>query len=185
MWLYKISSIDRNSKTVTLQITGSDKYYDTNNLMENYENKIKVLMNGEEINTITKELRKISEDSQKVVYELTLGNFEKREGVTQIVIPTGTITDKYGNTNKETTINVGNPNWTEAGDADGKYDAFSKNIVDFTKPSFTYKYSGVSKTANPDINYKEKVLTVGFKLNENYVYENLLKEGNELSIEEN
>ena len=183
VWLYKISSIDRNSKTVTLQITGSDKYYDTNNLMENYENKIKVLMNGEEINTITKELRKISEDSQKVVYELTLGNFEKNEGVTQIVIPTGTITDKYGNTNKETTINVGNPNWTEAGDTDGKYDAFSKNIVDFTKPSFTYKYSGVSKTANPDINYKEKVLTVGFKLNENYVYENLLKEGNELSID--
>ena len=181
IWTYKISSIDRKNKTVTIQFVGSDKYYKENNLMNDYKNKIKVLIDNEEISSINKNLKLISEDSQKVVYELTLSNFEKNNGLTQIVIKEGTILDNSGNKNIETKINVGNPKWIEEGDTEGKYNAFKNSIVDFTNPEITYRYSNVNKSENPNIDYENKTLTVGFKLTEKHIYENSIKEGANLT----
>ena len=94
---------------------------------------------------------------------LTLGNFGTYDGAVKISIADNTIRDTSGNGNKITEISVGNPNWVEtdiSDDADNpKYTAFRNNIVDFIKPTITYKYA---EGANPVIDQENKQVSITF-----------------------
>ena len=189
-WSYGTSAINRirdgeQADTVTLTIIGSDKYYSSNSLTED---KIKVYVDDNLESSITKQLTQITDTSilktlatkQKLAdvdnlkfvgYKLTLGNFNKINGVTKIVIDAGTIQDESGNKNIETTIFVGNPEWVESGDSTTNpiYPAFRDSIVDFNSPTIKYTYSTVEGTQNPEIDYVAKTLTVKFTVTDKYI----------------
>ena len=189
-WSYGTSAIKRirdgeQADTVTLTIIGSDKYYSSNSLTED---KIKVYVDDNLESSITKQLTQITDtsilktlatkqqladvDNLKFVgYKLTLGNFNKINGVTKIVIDAGTIQDESGNKNIETTIFVGNPEWVESGDSSTNpiYPAFRDSIVDFNSPTIKYTYSRVEGTQNPEIDYVAKTLTVKFTVTDKYI----------------
>ena len=189
-WSYGTSTINRirdgeQADTVTLTIIGSDKYYSSNSLTED---KIKVYVDDNLESSITKQLTQITDTSilktlatkQKLAdvdnlkfvgYKLTLGNFNKINGVTKIVIDAGTIQDESGNKNIETTIFVGNPEWVESGDSTTNpiYPAFRDSIVDFNSPTIKYTYSTVEGTQNPEIDYVAKTLTVKFTVTDKYI----------------
>ena len=190
LWSYGTSSINRvrdgaEADTVDVTIIGSDKYYDTNTLTTD---KIKVYVDDVLESSITKNLTPITDtailkqlatkqgladtDNLKFVgYKLTLGNFGTINGVTKVVIDEGTILDKSGNKNLETTIPVGNPEWVENGDSSANpiYTAFRENIVDFIKPVIKYTYSAVEGATNPTIDYEAKTLTVKFTVTDKYI----------------
>lgn len=192
VWTYGTSSINRirdgkTADTVELTIIGSDKYYKSNSLTKD---KIKVYVDDKLESSITKDLVPITDtatlkqlatkqgladvDNVKLIgYKLTLGNFGKINGVTKIVIDAGTIVDNSGNVNLETTILVGNKEWVEKGDSstNQKYPAFRDSIVDFIKPLISYKYSKVTGSANPEIDYKAKTLTVKFDVTDKHIRE--------------
>ena len=192
VWTYGTSSINRirdgeTADTVELTIIGSDKYYKSNSLTKD---KIKVYVDDKLESSITKDLVSITDtatlkqlateqgladvDNVKLIgYKLTLGNFGKINGVTKIVIDAGTIVDNSGNVNLETTILVGNKEWVEKGDSstNQKYPAFRDSIVDFIKPLISYKYSKVTGSANPEIDYKAKTLTVKFDVTDKHIRE--------------
>ena len=113
---------------------------------------------------------------------------ETISGNTKVVINPNTIEDASGNKNTITTINVGNVSWVEDNeplettDPDyPRYDAFRGNVVDFIKPVITYEYSTVmvdtngdgtadsTVSANPDIDYDQKEVTVKFKVTDKYL----------------
>lgn len=166
VWTYGTSSINRirdgeTADTVELTIIGSDKYYKSNSLTED---KIKVYVDDKLESSITKDLVSITDtatlkqlateqgladvDNVKLIgYKLTLGNFGKINGVTKIVIDAGTIVDNSGNVNLETTILVGNKEWVEKGDSstNQKYPAFRNSIVDFTRPTWEYSTSSITR----------------------------------------
>ena len=192
LWSYGTSTINRvrngaEADTVDVTIIGSDKYYSTNTLTTD---KIKVYVDDQLESSITKNLEEITDktilkqlatkqgladvDNLKFVgYKLTLGNFEKINGVTKVVIDAGTIEDESGNKNIETSIPVGNPEWVEVGDNSTNpiYPAFRNNIVDFVKPVIKYTYSAVEGATNPDIDYEAKTLTVKFTVTDKYIRE--------------
>ena len=143
--------ITNETGTVSLRIRASDKYLDQA-LLQNAENvakmKVKVVKpDGETVypDTITKQVSQVSKQATSVIYQITLGNFGENEGVTSIIIPEGVIIDKYGNKNKETEILVGNATWVEAGDSKGEYTAFKNSIVDFTRPTWEYSTSSITR----------------------------------------
>ena len=110
--------------------------------------KVKVVKpSGETVypDTITKQVSQVSKTATAVIYQITLSNFEDNQGITSIIIPEGVIIDKYGNTNKETEILVGNATWTEVGDINGEYTAFRESIVDFTRPVWEYADSRITR----------------------------------------
>ena len=192
VWTYGTSSINRirdgkTADTVELTIIGSDKYYKSNSLTKD---KIKVYVDDKLESSITKDLVAITDTAtlkqlatkqglpdvnnvKLIGYKLTLGNFGKINGVTKIVIDAGTIVDNSGNVNLETTILVGNKEWVEKGDSstNQKYPAFRDSIVDFIKPLISYKYSKVTGSANPEIDYKAKTLTVKFDVTDKHIRE--------------
>lgn len=192
VWTYGTSSINRirdgkTADTVELTIIGSDKYYKSNSLTKD---KIKVYVDDKLESSITKDLVPITDTAtlkqlatkqglpdvnnvKLIGYKLTLGNFGKINGVTKIVIDAGTIVDNSGNVNLETTILVGNKEWVEKGDSstNQKYPAFRDSIVDFIKPLISYKYSKVTGSANPEIDYKAKTLTVKFDVTDKHIRE--------------
>ena len=192
LWSYGTSSINRvsngaESDTVDISIIGSDKYYKTNTLTTD---KIKVYVDDKLETSISKNLTSITDteklkqlavkqnladiDNIKLIgYKVTLGNFGNISGTTKIVIETGTIEDESGNTNLETTIPVGNPEWTEEGDDSTNpiYPAFRNNIVDFIKPTINYKYANITGEKNPNIDYENKTLTVKFTVTDKYFRE--------------
>lgn len=192
VWTYGTSSINRirdgkTTDTVELTIIGSDKYYKSNSLTKD---KIKVYVDDKLESSITKDLVPITDTAtlkqlatkqglpdvnnvKLIGYKLTLGNFGKINGVTKIVIDAGTIVDNSGNVNLETTILVGNKEWVEKGDSstNQKYPAFRDSIVDFIKPLISYKYSKVTGSANPEIDYKAKTLTVKFDVTDKHIRE--------------
>ena len=146
--------IENETGTVSVRIKATDKYL-LNGTLQNAENvekiKVKVVKpDGTTVypDTITKSVSQISKQSTSIIYQITLGNFGENEGVTSIIIPEGVITDTSGNGNQETEILVGNSTWTETGDSAGEYTAFRNSIVDFTRP--TWEYSTSSITRNRD-----------------------------------
>ena len=192
LWSYGTSSINRvrngaEADTVDVTIIGSDKYYKTNTLTPD---KIKVYVDDKLESSISKNITQITdantlkqlatkqnladlENIKLIGYKVTLGNFGNISGTTKIVIEAGTIEDESGNTNIETTIPVGNPEWTETGDdsTNPLYPAFRDNIVDFIKPTINYKYSSVTGEKNPNIDYEAKTLTVKFTVTDKYFRE--------------
>ena len=154
LWEYLTSSIDRENETVTVMILGTDKYYQENTLTTD---KIHVYLTdsetpNDEVTTISKNLVQVDPASQEytdlltqaqgkgldnigVIYKLTLGDYGELSGATKVVLDGETITDISGNTNIETEIPVGNPEWVEEGDDPENpiYTAFRNNIVDVYK----------------------------------------------------
>ena len=195
VWRYLTSSIDRENETVTVMILGTDKYYRENTLTED---AIKVYLTdsetpNEEVTTISKTLTEVDKTSTEyadilaqaqekgigdigVAYKLVLGDYGELSGATKVVLSAGTITDISGNTNIETEIPVGNPDWVEEGDdpANPIYTAFRNNIVDFINPTIRYTYSDVEDSSNPDIDYEAKTLTVKFTVTDKYIRENTI-----------
>ncbi len=195
VWKYLTSSIDRENETVTVTILGTDKYYRDDTLTEN---AIKVYLTdsetpNEEVTTISKTLTEVDKTSTEyadilaqaqekgigdigVAYKLVLGDYGELSGATKVVLSAGTITDISGNTNIETEIPVGNPDWVEEGDdpANPIYTAFRNNIVDFINPTIRYTYSDVEDSSNPDIDYEAKTLTVKFTVTDKYIRENTI-----------
>ena len=195
LWEYLTSSIDRENETVTVTILGTDKYYQENTLTTD---KIHVYLTDsetpdEEVTTISKNLVQVDPASQEyadlltqaqakgldnigVIYKLTLGDYGELSGATKVVLDAETITDTSGNTNIETEIPVGNPEWVEEGDnpANPIYTAFRNNIVDFINPTIKYTYSDVQGSTNPDIDYEAKTLTVKFTVTDKYIRENTI-----------
>ena len=193
LWEYLTSSIDRENETVTVTILGTDKYYQENTLTTD---KIHVYLTDgetpdEEVTTISKNLVQVDPASQEyaelltqaqekgldnigVIYQLTLGDYGELSGATKVVLDAGTVTDTSGNTNIETEIPVGNPEWVEEGDDPENpiYTAFRNNIVDFISPKITYTYSDVADAENPNIDYEAKTLTVKFTVTDKYMREN-------------
>ena len=193
LWEYLTSSIDRENETVTVTILGTDQYYQENTLTTD---NIHVYLTDsetpdEEVTTISKNLVQVDPSSQEytdlltqaqgkgldnigVIYKLTLGDYGELSGATKVVLDAETITDTSGNTNIETEIPVGNPEWVEEGDDPENpiYTAFRNNIVDFINPSIKYTYSDVEGSTNPDIDYEAKILTVKFTVTDKYIREN-------------
>ena len=137
--------------TVSVRIKATDKYLGTTTL-QNADNiakiKVKVVKpNGETVypDTIMKQVSQVSKTATEVIYQITLSNFEDNQGITSIVIPEGVITDKSGNGNEETELLVGNATWTEIGDINGEYTAFRESIVDFTRPTYEYSTSSITR----------------------------------------
>lgn len=150
IWKYKLSDINRTEKTVSMEIRGSDKYLTEASLTAD---NIKVLIDGKEISTITKEVNRSEPDMDSeltnyVIYVVKLGNFGENNGVTEIEIDENTLRDSSGNGNIRTKINVGNKNWREDDDTEGKFTAFKQGIVDFIKPEWTYVTSSIDRTKN-------------------------------------
>ena len=195
LWEYLTSSIDRENETVTVMILGTDKYYQENTLTTD---KIHVYLTdsetpNDEVTTISKNLVQVDPASQEytdlltqaqgkgldnigVIYKLTLGDYGELSGATKVVLDGETITDISGNTNIETEIPVGNPEWVEEGDDPENpiYTAFRNNIVDFINPTIKYTYSDVEDSSNPDIDYEAKTLTVKFTVTDKYIRENTI-----------
>ena len=204
---HNVNTIDRTNNTVDIKILGSDQYYNTDvfaqaladGTINEALSKIKVYVDDVEQTSITKTLTKITDNTElqaliaksdlqsakaedvKVGYTLTLGNFGETNGETKIVIAAGTIEDKSGNKNIETTIPVGNVIWKEANEPLSesdtgypRYHAFRDDIVDFVKPVIKYQYSAVeddTTKANPEIDYEAKTLTVRFTVTDKYLVE--------------
>ena len=199
LWEYLTSSIDRENETVTVTILGTDKYYQENTLNTD---KIHVYLTdsetpNEEVTTISKNLVQVDPASQEytdlltqaqgkgldnvgVIYKLTLGDYGELSGATKVVLDAETITDISGNTNIETEIPVGNPEWVEEGDDPENpiYTAFRNNIVDFINPMIKYTYSDVADAENPNIDYEAKTLTVKFTVTDKYIRENTIMNPN-------
>ena len=137
--------------TVSLRVRISDKYLDKALLQEprnTLNMKVKVVKpDGETVypETITKQVSQVSKQSTSVIYQIVLGVFGENEGVTSVIIPEGVVTDKYGNKNKETEVLVGNATWTESGDSNHQYTAFNNSIVDFTRPTWEYSTSSITR----------------------------------------
>ena len=169
IWRYQTSSINRETQEVEIEIKGTDKYYKESNLTSD---KIKVLVDNKEINTITKQIEKIGETGTSVEYRIKLGNFEENCGITKIRLAEGTIVDESENGNIETDIEVGNPEWVEEGDdsANPKYTAFRESIVDFVKPEIIYQTSSIDR--------EKETVTVEMKLKERQYYNYELTEEN-------
>ena len=195
LWEYLTSSIDRENETVTVTILGTDQYYQENTLTTD---NIHVYLTdsetpNEEVTTISKSLVQVDPASQEytdlltqaqakgldnigVIYKLTLGDYGELSGATKVVLDAETITDTSGNTNIETEIPVGNPDWVEEGDDPENpiYTAFRNHIVDFINPTIHYTYSNVEGSTNPDIDYEAKTLTVKFTVTDKYIRENAI-----------
>ena len=159
IWNYETSSIDRTKNEVTIQIKGTDKYYKESSLTSD---KINVLINDVENQEVTKVVNKVLEDKNSVIYEIVLGNFGTNTGVTKLRLQPGTLTDMSGNSNISTEILIGNKQWNEKGDSEGKYLAFRESIVDFIKPNIKYEISEKNR------NLESVILKI--KLDEKYYY---------------
>ena len=142
---YVTSSIDRNGKTVTLQVKAEDKYLLTETL-SGAESTVKVKVldeNGTEItehaiiNDIT--LDTDLSTSQSYVYNIVLSNFGVYEGKTSVIIPADVVRDSSGNKNVVTEILVGNASDTTA---------FKDSIVDFTIPTWEYVTSSIDRNVD-------------------------------------
>lgn len=184
-WEYSTSSITRNRNeetgTVTIKLLGRDTYYLKDTLTPN---NIKVYVANSEnpdtpITTITKTLTKITNESElngaDTGYTLTLGNFGKYDGKVTIKIDSDTIKDTSGIGNKETDIEVGNPNWVETDINDDstnpKYTAFRNSIVDFIKPTVTYQYA---ENVNPVLDRENSKVSISFNATDTNFLESLI-----------
>ena len=143
--------LDTETGSVSVRIRATDKYLGQTTLQdaENVANiRVKVVKaNGEVVypDTIVKQVTQVSKTATAVIYQINLSNFEDNQGLTSIIIPEGVITDQYGNTNQETEILVGNATWMEVGDINDEYTAFRESIVDFTRPTWEYADSSITR----------------------------------------
>ena len=175
IWKYRMSDINRIQKTASMQIRGSDKYLSEATLTSD---NIKVLIDGKEVSTIKKEVYRtepLDSITNYVIYVVKLSNFGTNNGVTEIEIDANTLRDSSGNGNIKTKINVGNKEWTESNDSEGKFTAFREGIVDFIKPEWTYITSSIDRTKN--------IVEMQIKASDkHYLYDTLSKNTNGTNV---
>ncbi len=130
MWEARNLNIDEANNKVTVDLYGTDKYYENNTLDIN---KIKVIIDGEEITSSTNAIKQLSASTELtetrdganaqygVMYTLTLSNFVETDGEfeasgriyreysgnTKIEIEANTLVDESGNANVLTTLDLG------------------------------------------------------------------------------
>ena len=110
--------------------------------------------------------------STTLEYLVVLHNFGSYEGEVSIEVAAETLEDQSDNKNViSPKQGIGNINWVEANDPEGnKYHAFRGDIVDFTKPTITYKYATVEGETNAVVDKEGKKLIVIFDLTEKNIY---------------
>ena len=130
IWEARNLNIDKENDRITVELYGTDKYYENNTLDVS---KIKVIIDGEEVTStenVTKGLSAPTELTETrdgvavpygVKYTLTLSNWKESDtvfqasekeyreysGNTEIQIEAGTLVDESGNENIQTTLNLG------------------------------------------------------------------------------
>ena len=171
VWIKESSSINKESKTVSIDILAQEKYCLTNYLETYNENSfteendiIKVYTEDDSYKNIEKSVtyKETAYDKYGNIlgkrYILTLSNFGTYEGPVFVELLAGTIVDKSGNKNESTgKISVGNTNWEE------DFGGFKNNIVDFEKPKVDLLY-------NSTINKTNEIVTVQFEIKDKYTY---------------
>ena len=179
------SSIDRTANEVTFKIRGYDKFLDKdsditkkldsankNDYITIYKDDTAV-DSAEKANLIKSKTKVEGTPSTTLEYLVVLHNFGSYEGEVSIEVAAETLEDQSDNKNViSPKQGIGNINWVEANDPEGnKYHAFRGNIVDFTKPTITYKYATVEGETNAVVDKEGKKLIVIFDLTEkNYEY---------------
>mgnify|MGYP003292429639 CR=1 FL=1 len=119
-------------------------------------------------------------DDYTLDYDITISDFGTNftdYGKVMVRIAAGTLVDKADefveghskNLSKSADFYVGNSNWVERDDnaTNPIYTAFRDSYVDFVAPRIEYQYDGGQ---NPEIDYENQTVTVGFKVLEKYIY---------------
>ena len=213
----KVLGIDKYYKTNTLTTNDITVYADLdgNGTIEDSEiidvTKNLTSIEAEELLRLAEDESLANYDDVKVGYTLTLTGFGDISGKVKVKIADETIEDQSGNKNMNTDpIFAGNIQWVEnneplesSNENYPRYDAFREDVVDFIDPIITYTYStveidtdgdGIADTnisANPDIDYTQKRVTVQFKVKDKYLLSSdLMKsttdaDGNEIQIPNN
>ena len=177
---YSSTDIDHDAKTLTVDFSVTDKYFNSSTISSNAANiTVKMLDTNVVPENLTKSLRKVQDitetrDGSSVKigekYRLTISGFEKASidngkykeysGPVSIVFPAGIATDKSGNSSVQTNITVGisEPNH------DG-----NQEIVDFIEP-------GIEKI-DSSIDVKNRTAKLTFQVTDKYLSSNTLSSG--------
>ena len=178
---YSSTDIDHDTKTLTVDFSVTDKYFNSSTISSNAANiTVKMLDTNVVPENLTKSLRKVQDitetrngSSVKVgeKYRLIISGFEQASiengkykeysGPVSIVFPAGMATDKSGNSSVQTNITVGisEPNH------DG-----NQEIVDFIEP-------GIEKI-DSSVDVKNSTAELIFQVTDKYLSSNTLSSGN-------
>ena len=178
---YSSTDIDHDTKTLTVDFSVTDKYFNSSTISSNAANiTVKMLDTNVVPENLTKSLRKVQDitetrngSSVKVgeKYRLVISGFEQASiengkykeysGPVSIVFPAGMATDKSGNSSVQTNITVGisEPNH------DG-----NQQIVDFIEP-------GIEKISSTVNIVKDGTAELVFQVTDKYLSSNTLSSG--------
>ena len=178
---YSSTDINHEEKTLTVDFSVTDKYFESSEVLANAENiTVKMLDTNVVPENLTKTLRKVQDitetrDGTEVKigekYRFVISGFEKASidngkykeysGPVSIVFPAGMVSDKSGNTNVQKNITVG------IDEPDGTGD---EEIVDFVKPEI--------EKIDSSVNVKEKTATLKFVVTDKYLTNSTLTTSN-------
>ena len=178
---YSSTDINHEEKTLTVDFSVTDKYFENSEVLANAENiTVKMLDTNVVPENLTKTLRKVQDitetrDGTEVKigekYRFVISGFEKASidngkykeysGPVSIVFPAGMVSDKSGNTNVQKNITVG------IDEPDGTGD---EEIVDFIKPEI--------EKIDSSVNVKEKTATLKFVVTDKYLTNSTLTTSN-------
>ena len=180
-YTYSSTDIDHDAKTLTVDFSVTDKYFNSSTVLSNTSNiTIKMADTNTVPENLTTSLRKVQDINEtrngtnvKIgeAYELVISGFEQASvdngkyteysGPVSIAFPSGIITDKSGNTNDAKTITVG------IDEPDGTGD---QEIVDFITPEI--------QKISSSIDIKAKTATVTFQVTDKYIQSSPLTTSN-------
>ena len=180
-YTYSSTDINHDAKTLTVDFSVTDKYFNSSSVLSNTSNiTIKMADTNTVPENLTTSLRKVQDINEtrngtnvKIgeAYELVISGFEQASvdngkyieysGPVSIAFPSGIITDKSGNTNDAKTITVG------IDEPDGTGD---QEIVDFITPEI--------QKISSSIDVKAKTATVTFQVTDKYIQSSPLATSN-------
>ena len=177
-YIYSATDINYDEKTLTVEFSVIDKYFNSSTVLANQDNiTVKMLDTNVVPENITKTLTKVEDisetrDGQDIIigetYQLVISGFEQASiaedgkykeysGPVSIIFPTGIATDKSGNTNNQKNITIGIDEPDGTGDAE---------IVDVVAPIWEAK--------NVKIDKEKQEVTVELYGTDKYYAENTL-----------
>ena len=107
VWKKVDSTLDKENKTATITIQGTDKNYEGCSLNPNY---IDVFVDGKINANITKSATTKNIENG-IEYVITLGNLDNISGKIEIEIPSAALVDERGNTSESFKVAIGIPDW--------------------------------------------------------------------------
>ena len=178
---YSSTDIDHDAKTLTVDFSVTDKYFNSSTISSNAANiTVKMLDTNVVPENLTTSLRKVQDitetrDGASVKigekYRLTISGFEKASidngkykeysGPVSIVFPAGMATDKSGNSSVQTNITVGVSEPNNTG---------NQEIVDFIEP-------GIEKISSTVNIVKDGTAELVFQVTDKYLSSNTLSSG--------